>query len=58
MTNLDLRKLAKVNSIYLWQIAYKLGITDATFSRKLELSEEEKEKIRQIIIELSSKEVV
>lgn len=55
MCNQDIRELAKSKNIPLWKIAYSLGITDATFSRKLrfELSNETKEKIRNIINELS-----
>ena len=55
MYNQDIRDLAKSKSIPLWKIANGLGITDATFSRKLrfELPIETKEKIKTIINELS-----
>lgn len=53
--NADIRKVAKDNSIKLWQIAKKLGISDGNFSRKLrdELSEGEKDRILIIIAELA-----
>lgn len=53
--NQDIRNAAKKADIKLWQIAEKLGIWDATLSKKLrkELPQEEKEKIFGIISELS-----
>ena len=53
--NQDIRNTAKKADIKLWQIAEKLGIWDATLSRKLrkELPQEEKEKIIGIIAELA-----
>ena len=55
--NQDIRNAAKKADIKLWQIAEKLGIWDATLSRKLrkELPQEEKEKIIGIIAELAKK---
>lgn len=54
-TNIDIKTKAKENNVFLWQIAYELGVTDSTFSKKLrvELSPEEKEKIFAIIENLS-----
>lgn len=54
--NTDIREKAKANNVLLWQIAEKLNITDATFSRKLrvELSKDEKTKIFSIIDSLKS----
>ena len=54
MTGDDVRKLAKENGIYLWQIAQKIGINDGNFSRKLrgDLSESDAEKIRNAVQEL------
>ncbi len=54
MNNLDIKLEAAGAGIKLWQIAYKLGITDSSFSRKLrkELSLEDKQKIRKIISDL------
>lgn len=53
--NQDIKDAAKKSGIKLWQIAEKLGIWDATLSRKLrkELPQEEKEKIIGIIAELA-----
>lgn len=55
MANVEIRTKAFCNNVKLWQIADSLGITDATFSRKLrkELSETEKAKILKIIDELA-----
>ena len=55
MTNKEIRETAKKSSVYLWQIADELGITDGNFSRKLrkELPENEKNKILGIIEKLS-----
>ena len=54
MHNQEIRQIAKSNGVKLWQIAYKLGLTDGNFSRKLrkEFSEKEKERIYLIIAEL------
>ncbi len=55
MNNIEIRTEAKKKGVKLWQIADKLGITDATFSRKLrhELVLEEKTRILGIIAELA-----
>ena len=57
--NKDIREEAQRAGIKLWQIAEQLNIPDYTFSRKMrhELNEEEKQKILDIIEELS-KEVI
>lgn len=54
-SNQAIRTAAKENGIELWRIANKLGINDGNFSRKLryELSEDEKQKILEIIDELA-----
>ena len=41
-----------------WQVAYRLGVVDTTFSRKLrrELPEDQKQKIFKIIDELAAEE--
>lgn len=54
--NAAIRAKAKENGVKLWQIADKLGIYDANFSRKLrkELSAEETAKILGIIEQLSA----
>lgn len=53
--NSDIRTEAKSAGVKLWQIADVLNINDGNLSRKLrrELPENEKEKIRSIIRELS-----
>ena len=55
MTNFEIRHKAAGAGVKLWQIAEALGIADCSFSRKLrrELSPEEKDRILQIIKELS-----
>jgi len=52
--NLDIRAEAKVMGVRLWEIADQMGLMDCNFSRKLrkELSNTEKEQIRQIIAQL------
>lgn len=52
--NNDIRLKASGSGVALWRIADKLGIADATFSRKLrhELPEEIKAQIYRIIDEL------
>lgn len=54
MKNIEIRKQAQKNNIYLWQIAEKLNISDSNFSRKLrkEFTENEKKNILNIIDEL------
>lgn len=54
--NAAIRAKAKENGVKLWQIADKLGIYDANFSRKLrkELSAEETAKILDIIEQLAA----
>jgi hypothetical protein len=55
--NVDIREMAKLKGVYLWQIADKLEMDNGNFSKKLrkELSENEKRKIYDII-EIISKE--
>ena len=49
--NVDIREMAKLKGVYLWQIADKLEMDNGNFSKKLrkELSENEKRKIYDII---------
>lgn len=49
--NVEIRERAKKAGCYLWEIAERLGMSDAAFSRKLrrELPQEEKERILTII---------
>ena len=51
MKNIKIRRTAAANGVCLWQIAERLGISDANFSRKLrrELPEEEQQKILAVI---------
>lgn len=58
MANEDIREKLNISNIKYWQVANKYGISDGNFSRKLrkELSNTEKEKIFNIINELSKKE--
>ena len=54
MNNKDIRAGIESNRIKYWQVAQGYGCTDSHFSRKLrrELPEEEKAKIRNIIVQL------
>ena len=54
MANEDLRCKVGSYNLKLWQVAQKLGITDASFSRMLrvELSPEKKKEIYEIIEKL------
>ena len=58
MSNSDIKKAIVVSGLKFWQVAFELGITDSTFSRKLrkELSLETKEKIFSIIKKLKESE--
>ena len=51
MSNITVRTEALKKGVKLWQIAERMGISDANFSRKLrrELPEEEQQKILDII---------
>lgn len=51
MHNREIREAAKQKGVKLWQIADALGITDASFSRKLrrEFTDDERERILAII---------
>lgn len=55
MENLILRDAAKAKGVKLWQIAERVGIAEATFSRKLrhDLPVQEQQKILSIIDELT-----
>ena len=56
MCNIDVRRAAAGNGVWLWLVADALGIADAQLSRKLrkELPDDEKEKIFEIIQEISA----
>lgn len=53
--NEHIKSHAKDRGVKLWEVAYRYGITDATFSRKLrrELPTQEHEKIIEIIDDLA-----
>ena len=53
--NDDVKQKASERNVRLWQIAYSLGITDSSFSRRLrkELPCDEKERIFAIIDQLA-----
>lgn len=54
--NMIIRYAAKQHGVRLWEIAEKLGVSDATFSRTLrrELPEPERDKILTIIKEVAT----
>lgn len=56
MCNMDLRQKAKEKGVFFWQIAEKLGVSEATMTRRLrfELPEQEKQKYLSIIDKLSA----
>ena len=51
MRNTDIRERAKEKGVFLWGVAYALGMNDGNFSRKLrrELTDGEKTEIFAII---------
>lgn len=58
MRNQEIREAAKKNGVALWKIAEKLGVCEATITRKLryELSAEEREKILGIIAKIAAEQ--
>ncbi len=56
MFNKDLRAYAKEKGVFFWQVAKVMGISEPTMTRKLraELSVKEKQKLRNIIKQLSA----
>lgn len=55
MANMDIKREAAGAGVKLWEIAEAMGIADCSLSRKLrrEMDAEEKEKVRQIIHQIS-----
>ena len=55
MNNTEIRRDIVRSGLKYWEVAQAYGCTDSTFSRKLrqELSDDEKVKIRAIIIQLA-----
>ena len=56
MQNYDIRQNVQNAGLKLWEVAYKLGMRDNEFSRKLriELTPDEKTQINKIIKELQN----
>ena len=56
IANKEIRDAANRAEVRLWQVAERIGVADATFSRKLrrELPPQEREKILRIINELAA----
>ena len=55
--NQDIKQAMEKARIFYWEVAKELGLNDGNFSRKLreELAKEEKEKIFEIIRNLSER---
>ena len=60
MENAEIRNRAKEAGVKLWEIAYRYGVNDGNFSRKLrrELPEEERKRILRIIDEIAAEREV
>lgn len=56
MCNKDIKEYARQKKVKLWQVAMAMDMQDSNFSRKLrvELSQEEKQRIKDIIDNLAS----
>ena len=54
MQNVEIREAAKRAGVRLWQIAYRLGMNDGNFSRRLrhEFPEADRVRVLEIIKEL------
>lgn len=59
MKNTEIRTSVRDAGLHLWEVAYHLGMSDSSFSRKLrrELSEADRERVLRAIKELK-REVV
>lgn len=55
MYNQDIRTAAKTKSVFLWEVAERLNISEPTMTRKLrrELPAEEKQRIFSLIDEIA-----
>ena len=55
LSNNEIRKAAKTNGVFLWQVAERLKISEPTMTRKLrrELPPDEKQRIFSIIDEIA-----
>ena len=60
MENMEIRNRVKETGIKLWEVAYRYGVNDGNFSRKLrkELPEEERMRILRIIDEIAAEREV
>lgn len=58
MCNTDIKEYARQKKVKLWQVAMAMDMQDSNFSRKLrvELSQEEKQRIKDIIDKLASEQ--
>ena len=58
--NEDIRTLVRKMNVHLWEVAYRYGCNDGNFSRKLrkELTEAEKERIKQIVEEIIEERMI
>lgn len=56
LSNNEIRKAAKTNGVFLWQVAERLKISEPTMTRKLrrELPPDEKQRIFSIIDEIAA----
>ena len=56
LSNNEIRKAAKTNGVFLWQVAERLKISEPTMTRKLrrELSPDEKQRIFAMIDEIAA----
>jgi hypothetical protein len=56
MFNHDIRTYAKEKGVKFWQIAYRLGISEPTMTRRLrfELTNEQKQEFKRIINEIAT----
>lgn len=57
VSNSEIREAARTAGVKLWEIAEKMGITDANFSRKLrrEFPDDERNEVLRIIQDISTK---
>ncbi len=55
--NIDIRRAAKENGVFLWEIAEKLGVSEPTLNRYLrkEMTDSQKAKFRAAIEQLEQK---
>lgn len=58
MCNTDIKEYARQKKVKLWQVAMAMDMQDSNFSRKLrvELAQEEKQRIKDIIDKLASEQ--